>query len=136
MATQEKIIEVKNLSLVFDTYKGVVQALDDVNFSIYKGEFLGIVGETGCGKSVTAKSIVRLIESPPGRITDGEILFDDKDLLKISEEKIRKIRGRDITVIFQDPMTFLNPGMPIGSQISEVILFHQDLAKEASHYRK
>ncbi|MFW9993079.1 MAG: ABC transporter ATP-binding protein [Candidatus Odinarchaeota archaeon] len=136
MAGQDTVLEVKDLSLIFKTYKGIVRALDKITFNIYKGEVLGIVGETGCGKSVTAKCIVRLIESPPGKITEGAIQFDNRDLLKISEEAIRRVRGREITMIFQDPMTFLNPVLTIGTQVEEVIMIHQDLTENANYYKK
>ncbi|HID16583.1 MAG TPA: ABC transporter ATP-binding protein, partial [Candidatus Atribacteria bacterium] len=106
------------------TEEGIVKALDGVSFSIGKGEILGLVGETGCGKSVTATSIMRLIPTPPGKIVSGEILFEGKDLLKLSDEEMRKVRGKDITMIFQDPMSSLNPVLKVGFQVLEAIIAH------------
>lgn len=123
----EEIIRVDGLTLWFHTDEGVVEAVDDVSFSIAKGEILGLVGETGCGKSVTAASILRLIPSPPGKIIRGKILFDGKDLLQISEEDIRKVRGKEISMIFQDPMSSLNPVLTVGFQILEAMLTHQKI---------
>src|SRR3954463_16795112 len=105
----EKILEVKNLETSFFTEAGVVKAVDDVSFNVYKGKTLGIVGESGCGKSVTSLAIMRLIPNPPGRIVGGEILYKGKDLLKLEIDKMRKIRGNEISMIFQEPMTSLNP---------------------------
>src|SRR5581483_10521600 len=104
----EKLLEVRHLKTQFRTQDGVVKAVDDVSFEIGKGETLGVVGESGCGKSVTALSIMRLIPDPPGRITEGEIMFDGQNLLKLRDEEMRKVRGRRIAMIFQDPMTSLN----------------------------
>lgn len=127
----ETVLEVRDLKTYFYTYAGVVKALDGVNLTVREGETLGLVGETGCGKSVTSLSVMRLVPNPPGRIVGGEILFKGQDLLKMSDEEIRKIRGNKIAMIFQDPMTYINPVMTIGDQVSEVILLHQDLRKEA-----
>ncbi|MFX1254980.1 MAG: ABC transporter ATP-binding protein [Promethearchaeota archaeon] len=124
------LVKIRNLHTYFYTYAGVVKALDGINLEIKKGETLGLVGETGCGKSVTAKCIVRLIY-PPGKIMAGEVFYADKDLMKISDKEIREIRGSRISIIFQDPATFLNPVMTVGSQLIETIMLHQDLTKEA-----
>jgi len=127
---RKKLLELKNLKTHFFTEEGVVKAVDGVNFEIYPGETLGVVGESGCGKSVTSLSIMRLIESPPGKIVEGEILFNDKDLTKLRQAEMRKIRGNDISMIFQEPMTSLNPVYTIGDQISEAILIHKDVSKK------
>ena len=126
---QEFLIEVKNLKTHFLTKEGVVKAVDGVDFAIYPGETLGIVGESGCGKSVTALSIMRLVE-PPGKIVGGNIIFNGKDLTELSQSEMRKIRGNDISMIFQEPMTSLNPVYTIGDQISEAILIHKDVNKQ------
>ncbi len=118
------MLEVKNLKTEFRTEDGTFFAVDDVSFQVQNGKTLGIVGESGCGKSVTSLSILRLIQSP-GRIAGGEILFNGKDLLKMSEEEMRSIRGNDIAMIFQEPMTSLNPVFTIGDQIDETIRLHQ-----------
>ncbi len=114
------LLEVKDLKTYFFTYEGIVRAVDGVSFRINEGEFFGLVGETGCGKSVTALSVMRLIESP-GRIVGGEILLEDVDLLKLSEEEMQGVRGTKISMVFQDPMASLNPLMRIGDQIAEVL---------------
>jgi peptide/nickel transport system ATP-binding protein len=119
------LLEVKNLKTQFRTDEGTFLAVDDISFSLEKGKTLGIVGESGCGKSVTSLSIMRLIPNPPGKIVGGEILFNGKDLLKISEEEMRKIRGNEIAMIFQEPMTSLNPVFTCGYQIAEAIALHQ-----------
>ncbi|MBZ9688662.1 ABC transporter ATP-binding protein [Clostridium estertheticum] len=121
----KNLIEIKNLKTYFYTEDGIVKAVDDVSFNIKKGEIIGVVGESGCGKSVTAMSIMRLIPSPPGKIVEGEILFEDKNILELRDHEMRKIRGNDIAVIFQEPMTSLNPIFTIGYQIEEVIMLHQ-----------
>jgi oligopeptide/dipeptide ABC transporter ATP-binding protein len=123
----EKLVEIRNLRTHFYTEDGVVPAVDGVNFYIKRGETLGVVGESGCGKSVTALSIMRLIPNPPGKIVEGEILFEGQDLVKKSESEMRKIRGNDISMIFQEPMTSLNPVFTIGDQIAEAIQLHQGL---------
>ncbi len=125
-----KILEVKNLKTFFYTDAGVVKAVDGVSFDLKFGETLGIVGETGSGKSVTALSILRLIQQPPGKIVDGEILFDGKDLLKINKGELQNYRGNRISMIFQDPMTSLNPVYTIGNQIMESITIHRKLKKK------
>lgn len=126
----EKVLEVKDLHVAFKTYGGEVKAVRGVTFELYKGETLAIVGESGCGKSVTSQSIMRLIPNPPGKITKGEILFKGRDLAKLKEPEMRKIRGSDISMIFQDPMTALNPTLTIGDQIIEGILQHENVTKE------
>jgi dipeptide transport system ATP-binding protein len=126
----EKMIQIKNLHVQFSTYGGRVQAVRGVSFDLHKGETLAIVGESGCGKSVTSQSIMRLIPTPPGRITSGSILFKGQDLTKLSEKKMRDIRGADISMIFQDPMTALNPTLRVGEQIAENIMQHENISKE------
>jgi peptide/nickel transport system ATP-binding protein/oligopeptide transport system ATP-binding protein len=127
---QEALVEVKNLKTYFYTEEGVVKAVDGVDFEIYPGETLGVVGESGCGKSVTSLSIMRLVESPPGRIEAGEINFGGRDLTKIPEKEMRKIRGNDISMIFQEPMTSLNPVYTVGDQIMEAIILHKKVDKK------
>jgi peptide/nickel transport system ATP-binding protein len=121
----EVLLSIRNLKTWFYTEDGIVEALDGVNLDIFRGETIGLVGETGCGKSVTALSIMQLIPVPPGKIVEGEILFQGEDLLKMTAEEIRQIRGGKISMIFQDPMTSLNPVYTIGDQISEAIFLHQ-----------
>lgn len=127
---QEKLIELKNLKTYFYTEDGVAKAVDGVDFEIYPGETLGVVGESGCGKSVTSLSIMRLIPEPPGKIVEGEINFKGKDLTKLSQEEMRDIRGNEISMIFQEPMTSLNPVFTIGDQISEAIIIHKKVSKK------
>ncbi|SCX89979.1 ABC transporter ATP-binding protein [Alkaliphilus peptidifermentans] len=124
------VLEVKNLKTYFYTDKGVVKAVDGVDFTIEYGKTLGIVGESGCGKSITSMSVLRLIPTPPGKIEDGEVIFEGRDLLKVSEKEIRSIRGNDISMIFQEPMTSLNPVFTVGDQIMEAIILHQKLSEE------
>jgi len=121
---EELLLNVQNLKTYFYTEEGVVPGVDDVSFSVRKGETLAIVGESGCGKSATALSILRIVQSPPGRIIDGQILFGDKDLLKLSEKEMRDVRGNDISMIFQEPMTSLNPVYRIERQLGEVFRLH------------
>ena len=128
--SKEKLIDVNDLQTYFHTEEGTVKAVDGVSFEIYPGETLGVVGESGCGKSVTSLSIMRLIESPPGQIENGEILFNGKDLTKLSQKEMRKIRGNDISMIFQEPMTSLNPVYTVGDQIMEAILIHKNVNKK------
>ncbi len=125
----EKILEVKNLSVSFNTYAGEVKALRNISFSVNRGETLAIVGESGSGKSVTVQTIMRLIPMPPGEIKAGEILFEGEDIVKVSDEKMRKLRGGKIGMIFQDPMTSLNPTTKVGKQIMEGILIHKKVTK-------
>ncbi|MBP2242438.1 dipeptide transport system ATP-binding protein [Cytobacillus eiseniae] len=126
----EKVLEISDLHVSFKTYGGEVKAVRGVTFDLYKGEILAIVGESGCGKSVTAQSIMRLIPSPPGRITSGSVLFKGMDLTRLKEPKLRKIRGADISMIFQDPMTALNPTLTIGEQIIEGIMQHKPVTRQ------
>jgi oligopeptide transport system ATP-binding protein len=130
--TDEVILRVKDLRTYFKTDEGTVKAVDGVSFDLRKGETLGIVGESGSGKSVTNLSIINIIPSPPGKIEGGEILFMGEDLLKMSNATIRNIRGNKISMIFQDPMTSLNPFLKISTQMVETITLHQGLSKEAA----
>ncbi len=125
----QPLLDVRNLRTVFRTPEGRLDAVDGVSLQVHPGETLGIVGESGCGKSVTALSILRLVPSPPGRIEGGEILFEGEDLLMLPSGALRDIRGNQISMIFQEPMTSLNPVFTIGSQISEAIELHQKLGK-------
>ncbi|MBM7693955.1 oligopeptide transport system ATP-binding protein [Peribacillus deserti] len=131
----DKVLEVKDLHVSFDTYGGIVKAVRGVSFDLKKGETLAIVGESGSGKSVTSKALMRLIPNPPGRISKGEILFDGRDLAKLSEKEMQRVRGKEIAMIFQDPMTSLNPTMKIGTQIMESLIKHQNLSKSAARER-
>ena len=125
----KKILEVKNLSVSFNTYAGEVKALRDISFSVDRGETLAIVGESGSGKSVTVQTVMRLIPMPPGEIKGGEILFDGEDIVKVSDERMRQLRGGKIGMIFQDPMTSLNPTIKVGKQIMEGILIHKRVSE-------
>ncbi|GGA18032.1 MULTISPECIES: ABC transporter ATP-binding protein [Psychrobacillus] len=129
----EKILEVKDLELSFHTFAGEVKAIRGVNFDLLKGETLAIVGESGSGKSVTTKSIMRLLPEHSSEFKNGQILFNGKDLTKLTDREMQKIRGKDISMIFQDPMTSLNPTMPIGKQIMEPILKHRNVSKSVAH---
>jgi len=126
----KELLKVKNLKTYFFTHEGTVKAVDEVSFSVNQGKTLGLVGESGCGKSVTALSIMRLIPNPPGKIVSGEIWFEGKNLLKLDEKEIRKIRGKKISMIFQEPMTSLDPVFTIGHEIVEAIQLHQGLNKD------
>lgn len=126
----EKLLEVKDLHVSFDTYSGEIQAIRGVSFHVNKGETLAIVGESGSGKSVTSQAIMGLIPKPPGRIKRGEILFEQKNLLSFSEKEMQHVRGSEISMIFQDPITSLNPTMKVGMQIAEGIIKHQKLTKK------
>ncbi len=125
-----KLLEVKDLYVSFDTYAGEVHAVRGVSFEVNKGEVLAIVGESGCGKSVTSQTIMRIIPSPPGRIKSGEIIFDGVDVSKLSDKEMEKYRGSQMGMIFQDPMTSLNPTMKVGMQIAESLIKHQKLKKK------
>ncbi|MCG8513609.1 MAG: ABC transporter ATP-binding protein [Halanaerobiales bacterium] len=127
---KEKLLEIKNLKTYFYTEEGVSKAVDGVDFEIYPGETLGVVGESGCGKSVTSLSVMRLIPEPPGKILEGEILFKGQDLTKLSPDQIRDIRGNEISMIFQEPMTSLNPVFTVGNQIAEAIIIHKQVSKK------
>ena len=129
------LLEVKNLHTVFRTDTGLARAVDGVSFTIEREQSVALVGESGCGKSVTALSIMRLIDDPPGRIADGEILFQGEDLLQASEARMREIRGAQISMIFQEPMTSLNPVFRVGAQIAECIRIHEDVSKAEARTR-
>ena len=129
---EEKLIEIKNLKTFFNTEAGVARAVNNVSFDIYKGEVLGIVGESGSGKSVTSMSINRLIPNPPGEIVGGEVFYNGVDLLKLSYKEMSEIRGKDISMIFQEPMTSLNPVLRIQAQMNEIIIKHDGLSSESA----
>jgi oligopeptide/dipeptide ABC transporter ATP-binding protein len=129
----KKLLEVKNLKTYFHSDRSVVRAADDVSFYVNEGETLGIVGESGCGKSITCMSVVRLVETPPGKYEGGEIIFNGEDMLKVSDTRIREIRGNDISFIFQEPMTSLNPVFKIGRQISETMMLHRNMSKNEAY---
>tara|TARA_B100000674_G_scaffold486269_1_gene494516 strand:- start:2273 stop:3289 length:1017 start_codon:yes stop_codon:yes gene_type:complete len=132
MDSREKLLEIKGLKTYFNTEDGVAKAVNGVDYHVYKGETLGVVGESGSGKSVTSLSIMRLIPNPPGFIAGGQVLFDGQDLLQLSYKEMRKVRGNKISMIFQEPMTSLNPVFTIGNQIMEPIILHENLSmKEA-----
>jgi oligopeptide/dipeptide ABC transporter ATP-binding protein len=135
MSDISHLLQVQDLKTYFSTFEGVARAVDDVTFHIAKGEVLGIVGESGCGKSVTAQSIMRLIPDPPGKIVQGRILFNQTDLVQLSMEQMRTIRGKRIAMIFQEPMTSLNPVYTIGNQISEMFILHEKQTKRESWNR-
>jgi len=126
----KELLRIDSLKTYFFTHEGTVKAVDGINLKIKKGETLGLVGESGCGKSVTALSIMRLIPMPPGKIVSGKIIFDGKNLLDLDEKKMRQIRGRKISMIFQEPMTSLDPMFTIGDEIVEVLKLHQGLKKD------
>jgi oligopeptide transport system ATP-binding protein len=130
-----KLLEVKNLRTQFFTQDGVVHAVNGISYSVDKGETVAIVGESGSGKSVGVMSLIRLIPQPPGKIVDGEVLFDGQDLLKLGEDELRDIRGNRIAMIFQDPMTSLNPVLTIGRQITEALELHMNMNKEQARKR-
>ena len=129
------LLQIRGLRTYFYTESGVAKAVDGVDLDIAQGEVLGLVGESGSGKSVTALSILRLIPDPPGRIVEGEILYKGRDLLKLSWEEIRKIRGNEISMVFQEPMTSLNPVFTIGMQVTEVIQAHENVSKQEAQRR-
>lgn len=131
----ENILEIKNLSVEFCTFDGVVKAINGMSFDVPRGKTVGLVGETGAGKTTTALSVMGLVQSPPGVITEGEILFDGEDLLKAGEAKLRKYRGDKISMIFQNPMTSLNPVYTVGRQIANVIMQHQNVNKAEAEKR-
>ena len=131
----EKLLEVKNLKTYFYTDEGVVKSVDDVSFDVEKGKTLGIVGESGCGKSITSLSIMQLVETPPGKIVGGEIIYQGENLLEQNKDQMRKIRGGEIAMIFQEPMTSLNPVFTVGKQIMEALRLHTDLDKEKAKER-
>jgi peptide/nickel transport system ATP-binding protein len=126
---RQMVLEVKNLQTVFFTHSGLFRAVDDVSFSVRRGETLAIVGESGCGKSVSALSIMRLVPDPPGRIVGGSVKLEGTDLLGLDEAQMRQVRGNRISMIFQEPMTSLNPVMRIGDQITEAVRLHRDMTR-------
>ncbi|MFQ5840776.1 MAG: ABC transporter ATP-binding protein [Candidatus Methylomirabilales bacterium] len=128
----DRLLDVKDLKTYFFTEEGTVRAVDGVDLTIDKGETLGVVGESGCGKSVTALSIMRLIPHPPGRIVEGEIRYDRRELLELPPAQMRKVRGKEISMIFQEPMTSLNPVFTVGEQIAEAIRLHEGLGRRAA----
>jgi len=129
------LIEIQNLRTYFDVKGHVAKAVDNVSLAIAPGQTLGLVGESGCGKSVTAHSIIRLIPQPPGRIVSGKIYFEEDNLLEFTESQMRRIRGNRISMIFQEPMTSLNPVFPVGDQVGEVIRLHQKLSRKTTRDR-
>ena len=131
----EHLLKVDGLEVQFGTYAGVVKAVRGVDFKIFPGEVVAIVGESGCGKSVTAQTIMRLIPSPPGKITGGSVQFNGEEILKKSERQMRKIRGNTIGMIFQDPMTFLNPVLNISTQVTENLRLHKGMNRHQAQDR-
>jgi oligopeptide transport system ATP-binding protein len=129
------LLEVNNLKTRFYTQEGVVHAVNGISYKLDEGQTIGIVGESGCGKSVGVLSVMRLIPNPPGRITDGEVWYKGRDLLKLSGEEMRQVRGREIAMIFQDPMTSLNPVLTIGQQIAEALQLHMGMDKRQARAR-
>ncbi len=130
-----KLLEVKDLRTQFFTQDGVVNAVNGISYTLDEGETLGIVGESGCGKSVGVMSLIRLIPMPPGRVVGGEVWFDGRDLLTLDDDEIRQVRGNRIAMIFQDPMTSLNPVLTVGRQISEALELHMDMDKQQARQR-
>jgi len=128
----EPLLSVRGLKTAFRTREGVFNAVDGVSFDISKGEVLGLVGESGCGKSVTALSILRILPDPPGKVAGGEIFFEGRDLLKLPEPEMRKVRGGGIGMVFQEPMTSLNPVFTVGEQVAEPLMVHKGMAKDAA----
>lgn len=135
MENQEQLLNIENLTTRFYTEEGVVHAVEDVSYQLYKGDTLGVVGESGCGKSVHAMSIMGLIPSPPGKIESGKVEFLGQNLLDLSENEMRKVRGNQIAMIFQDPMTSLNPVLTVGFQITEALKLHQNMNKNQARDR-
>ena len=130
-----RLLEVNNLTTHFFTSDGVVKAVDGINYHLDEGEILGIVGESGCGKSVSALSLMRLVADPPGKIVDGEVTFEDKDLLQLGDAEMRSIRGNRMAMVFQEPMTSLNPVLTIGRQITETLELHQNMTRAQARER-
>jgi peptide/nickel transport system ATP-binding protein/oligopeptide transport system ATP-binding protein len=131
----DTLLEVKNLTISFDTPDGRARAVDDTSFSIRPGETVGLVGESGCGKTVTALALMRLVQTPPGRIEGGEIIFKGRDLLQLPERDMRRIRGNEISMVFQEPMTSLNPVFTCGYQVEEAVVLHQKVNKREASER-
>lgn len=134
-AAREPVLEIENLEVCFASRDGIVRAVDGVSYSLHAGETLGVVGESGCGKSVTAMSVLRLLPSPPAVVAGGEIRYRGTNLLAVDEQRMRSIRGNEISMIFQDPMTSLNPVLTIGDQIAEAVLLHQGVGRRAARRR-
>ena len=128
----DNLLEVKNLSVAFETERGLSRAVDDISFTIPRGKCVGIVGESGCGKSVTAMSLVRLLPQPAGRIVSGQILYNGEDVVTMSHRRLRELRGGHVGFIFQEPMSALNPVMTIGDQIAETLMLHREMTAEAA----
>ena len=135
MIAQDSVLEVRDLRTYFHTEEGVARAVDGVSFAVGRGQTLGLVGESGCGKSVSAFSIMRLVPDPPGRIEAGQILLRGRDLLALDEEEMRRVRGDDIAMIFQEPMTSLNPVLTCGFQIAEAVVLHQQVPMQEARAR-
>ena len=133
--TGETVLEVKNLHTVFFTNSGLFRAVDDLSFTVRRGETLAIVGESGCGKSVSALSIMRLVPDPPGRIVGGSVMLEGTDLLELDEAEMREIRGNRVSMIFQEPMTSLNPVLTVGRQIGETLRLHQGMDARAAEQK-
>jgi peptide/nickel transport system ATP-binding protein len=131
-ATDEPVLEVEGLRTVFFTRAGLLKAVDDVSFSLFHGETLAVVGESGCGKTMTALSLMRLIPDPPGRIAGGVVKLQGRDLLRLDDAEMRAVRGNEISMIFQEPMTSLNPVLAIGRQIAEAVRLHRDISRSAA----
>jgi len=127
-----RLLEIRGLKIHFNTEEGVLHAVDGVDFGIDTGETLGVVGESGCGKTVTALAVMRLLAMPPGRIVGGEILWRGRDLVTLGDDAMRALRAREIAMIFQEPMTSLNPVYSVGEQIAEVVRLHQKLPRRAA----
>lgn len=132
---QDNLLDIKNLSIHFFVEEGTVKSVNDLTFSLKPGETIGLVGETGAGKTTSALGIMRLVQSPPGMVVDGSIEFEGRDILTISEAEMRKVRGKKISMIFQDPMTSLNPVIPVRDQIAEVILLHENLTAQQALFK-
>jgi peptide/nickel transport system ATP-binding protein len=133
--SQDTLLQVQNLCVEFDTRQGVAKVLENVSFSLGRGETLGLVGESGCGKSMTALAIMRLIPDPPGRITQGQVYFAGQDLMALAPEQMRAVRGNQVSMIFQEPMTSLNPVFTVGEQIAESVRLHQGLNRQQAMER-
>src|SRR5256885_4144727 len=129
----QPLLEVRNMTVAFDTERGQIRPVHNVSMSIFPGQTVALVGESGCGKSVTALSVLRLIPQPPGRILDGEVLLEDRNLLSLEERDMRRVRGKDIAMIFQEPMTSLNPVYTIGDQIAEAVILHQRVSTREAY---
>lgn len=135
MEENKELLSVKNLTIYYFTDDGVVKAVNGIDFTLNKGETLGLVGETGAGKTTTALGLMRLIPDPPGKIVEGEILWEGKDIMKLSKAAMRTIRGKEISMIFQDPMTSLNPVMTVGDQLAEVVRIHEKVSRADAYKR-